>query len=408
MQRLKAGLASVVAVALAVASGAHALSSATARKSPELALALWPSNGLARERLAYRTFVESARRAIPEAKDDRPEKPDPDLEAERTGPLGSLDLRPFALAATPDAIRALRDAPLSPKAHVILALSLQDPVRREKIVQLASQLNRRDLPLQGLVLESRVAAGDYAGTIATLDQILRVHPQRQAEFFPILTGALRQRATISAFRNLLSDPVPWRDAFLMHAAADADAARNLADIREATDFGNSEFDKSLIANLARNGDLEVAARLYRKIGNASPTNEFLWSSAYPPFDWTFAQQPGLRAQLSKNDRDLEFAIDQGNGGALASKLIRRPSDRFTVTVRYELTDPSLGKDLKLSLMCNGQSQPFFESSFADQKGRFNIDQNPGCDYLVLAIIGRSWTGGSALNGSITDVLITAR
>lgn len=406
---VKNGLAAGIAVGLAVLSGAHALSSASVRTSPEFSVAVWPSNGLALERLAYRAFAEDIRKALGfgEAGGAQPSGPEPDRTDEMA--VDSDQLRRSAGAAFPAAARALSYDPLLPKVHAIFALSESDPVRRERIVALASQLNRRDLSLQGLVLQSKVDAGDYPGAIETLDQILRVHPQRQAEFFPALTEGLRNKVTTPAYRDLLAKPLPWRDSFLMHAVGDAVAARNLAIIRQTVDFDNPDFDRKLIANLVRNGDLQLAARIYRQLGNStSLTAESAWSSVYPPFEWTFADKAGLRAQLSNDGSKLEFTIDPGTGGVLASRLMASPDAPFTISVRYQLANPSLGKDLKLSLTCLGQAEPFLESAISDKKGRFDVLRDPGCGYIDLKLMGRSWTGGEPLNGSITEVVIAAR
>ena len=407
LHRLKIVLLVVLALALAIASGAHALSSALAKNAPETALLLWPSNGQARERLAYNAFVADVRKSLSGSRNG--EGAGDDVAVVRESGGGGDLLQRFAAAAAPAARMALREEPLSTQAHAILALSEKDPARQARIIAFASQLNRRDLALQSLVLQSKVSAGDYAGTIETLDQILRVHPQRQIEFFPLLTNALRQSATIQVFRDLLSKPLPWRDSFLLHAVGDPGAARNLAAIRGSLDFKNLDFDRALIARLAANGDFEIAARLYRQFGSSSSMPKgSSWRSAYPPFDWTFADEPELRAQLNKGGQFLEFAIDPGAGGVLASRLIASPAAPFVVTMRYELSNSSLAKDLKLSLTCIGQIQPFFTGTVAERNGRFEINRNPDCTHINVAILGRSWTGGEPLNGSLIDVIIVSR
>lgn len=406
MVKLKMPLVAVLALALAAFSGAHALSSANARRGPEVALAVWPWNGQARERLAYSTFLENLRKTLGISGTVEPATSETDSVLEQKLSRDNGLLQKVATESSAAARRALRYDPLLPHAHVLLALSENDPVRREAIIALASRLNRRNLALRSLVLQSRVEAGDYPGTIDTLDQILRVHPERQGAFFPLLTNALRQKTTTKVFRDLLSRPLPWRDNFLAHAVADPAAARNLAVIRQSTDFDNSEFDRVLISTLAANGDLDIAARLYRQFGKSDhATTGLAWPSAYPPFDWTFGDEAGLRAQPGKDGRYLEFAIDPGSGGVLASRIVAPRSQAFAVLIRYQLDNPSLGKDLKLSLTCAGQTQPFFTSTLAERKERFDVDQGSGCSNVILALSGRSWSGGEALEGSITSLLI---
>lgn len=397
-----------VAIALAVLSGANALSSASVRSSPQLSVAVWPANGPALERVAYRSFVDNVRGTLnrTEASKLRSEA-NPDVA--KTISLSGLQLQQSAAASEATAKSALRYEPLLPQAHSILILSERDSGRKGRIIALASQLNRRELSLQGLVLQNRIDVGDYPGAINTLDQILRVHPERKAEFFPVLTDALKQRGTTGAFRDLLAKPLPWRESFLLHAVRDPQAAANLAVIRKNVGFESSEFDRGLVANLARNGDIEAAAEIYRLLAkDSSRGTGGQWISAYPPFDWTFADKTGLRAQLGRDNRYLEFAIDPGNGGTVASRLIALPSPPLTITFRHVLEQGSSAKDLKLTLACYGQKAPFFEATFGESNGRFDVGRAPACKYALLAITGRAWTGSTPLNGTISDVQISPR
>lgn len=397
-----------VAIALAVLSSANALSSASIRSSPELSVAVWPANGLSLERVAYRLFVENVRGTLngAEASKERSEA-NPDVAKQIR--LSGLQLQQSAANYEATAKSALRYEPLLPQAHAILILSERDPRRKGRIIALASQLNRRELSLQGLVLQNRIDVGDYPGAINTLDQILRVHPERKAEFFPVLTDALKQSGTNEAFREMLTKPLPWRESFLLYAVRDPKAAANLAVIRKKVSFGSSEFDRSLVANLARNGDIEAAAEIYRLLAkDGSRDSGGQWMSAYPPFDWTFADKTGLRAQLGRDNRYLGFAIDPGNGGTLASRLIALPTSPLTITIYHVLEQGSSAKDLKLTLACYGQKAPFFEASFGENNGRFDVGRAPACKYALLAITGRAWTGSTPLNGTISDVQISPR
>jgi hypothetical protein len=406
IRRVKRVLAVTIGVTLAIISGTHALSSAATRKSPEFAVSLWSSNGHARERLAYSSFVKRVGSSQNSSKKfdviDRGVSADTDTQF-----AVSIDqLRLIASGEIAATTQALRDEPLLPKAHALLTIVQKDRARRERMMSLASRLNRRELSLQSVVLQFRAETGDYPQTMNTLDQILRVHPQRQADFFPVLTNALRQRATLTAFRELLAKPLPWREAFLMHAVNDPLAARNLATIRRTVEPNNPDFDRALIANLARNGDLETAASVYgRLIRSGSRGSAFTWTSEYPPFDWSFADEAGLRAQLTPNRRNLEFAVDPGNGGLLATRVMSVPRAPFTIIIKYRLDKNSSANDLKLKLECFGEAA-FFESPFEVARGRFDISQTPNCEYVTLSVAGRAWTGANPLNGTLIDVVIS--
>jgi hypothetical protein len=290
-----------------------------------------------------------------------------------------------------------------------LALSEKDSGKKRQIIALASQLNRRELSLQGLVLEQKATDGDYAATITTLDQILRVHPQRKAEFFPLLAEALAQPETTQLFADLLRNPLPWRDAFLTFAVSDPRTLDALTKLRGDIDPDNLAFDQKLIASLVARGSLPQAVSSYRRV-NAPDRQERAapWQAAYPPLDWKLSDVAGLRAQPNKPMTELEFYIDPGNGGVLASKTIPAPASRFTIRMNSEIEPVAQSKDLKLQVSCQGEATPFFEEAFAPGSAVFQIDTKPGCAYVELAIAGRSWTGSSGLSGKFGALEITSK
>ncbi|MEQ5789347.1 hypothetical protein J3454_15755 [Erythrobacter sp. NFXS35] len=402
-------LAGLVAVPLATFSGAHALSSASLRNAPELSRAVFPPNAVASERLAYAAFLDGVKGAVGAARQDKAASSAAQADGMPASAPSPADLQRLARSPAQAAREALKREPLLPKAHALLALSEADPQKRRRIVTLASNLNRREISLQALVLQQRAEANDYAATIDTLDQILRVHPERQAEFFSLLVNALTQRETRTAFSNLVRDPLPWRDAFLGFAVGKPEALENLAAIRQDIDLDNRAFDQRLIAGLVAQGRIDEAASLYNLVaGSEQGTPAGSWQADYPPFDWQLADTPGLRAQSNSDGTRLEFSVDPGEGGILASRIIPAPSSAFEIRVPHELDPSSEREDLKLRVSCVGQITPFFEDTFANRKSVFAIRRRPDCQYLEVAIAGRAWTGSRALSGTFGELQVISR
>ncbi|WP_416832699.1 MAG: hypothetical protein ACMUJI_06845 [Erythrobacter sp.] len=401
-----------VGLALAFFSGAHALSSVSTRTSPEFALAVFPWNGLALQELAYRSFVEGVENAsdLQEPQEESSAQPAADVQAPPEVKLEDLQL--FAVAARGEAVTALSYEPLLPKAHVLLALSESDAASSKQIINLASRFNRRDMTLQRLVLQTRVVDADYPAMIETLDQMLRVRPERGSEFYAILTVALRQEATIPQFTDLLGKPLPWRDSFLEYAVRQDGVLSNLAAIRESIAINNLEFDRRLIANLANGGDVATAARIYSlasQSGRApSDLRHTSWSSDYPPFEWTFADEARFRAQTRSGEGSLEFTVEPGNGGVLATKLLAAPEGAFAVAVPADVEPLGSLRDMKLILRCWGNAEPFFEESFANRNGEFLVENAPSCQYMQLEITARAWTGSSSIAGTLEPVKVVER
>lgn len=405
------GLASLLAIPLAILSAAHALSSASLRNSPELALAVYPFNGLAKEKVAYSTLVAGVRDASVKAGEA-----DTVMSAVGDGTavspnIGTEDLARLAVSAAPQAREAIRLEPLSARAFVILALSEQNARQRDRIVRQAALLTRRDIVLQTMVLEQKGKAADYPGVIGALDEILRVHPGRYGEFFPLLVEALRTKATVPEFAVLLARPLPWKDSFLNFALGDAQALENLAAVRERMAGGDKDFDRKLIAKLTRSGRIASAEGIYRRVSGTAPsdavTAQFNWRSEYPPFDWQLADQPGFRAQIGNTPNILEINVGPGNGGIIASRLVRNPGGPFTLRIAHDIEPASQLKDVKLAVACQGQAAPFAERAFATGEVGLVVEQAPSCDYLEIAIAARAWTDSRALAGTLSPLGISS-
>ena len=157
-------------LALAAALALQATSSVLTRKNPEYALRVFPLNGLAAEEAAYNDFLM------------RIEKPD--------------DLIPAARASVERARATIASEALTPRAHGLIALAETDQDKRDRLLAAASALNRRDLFMQGIALERFVQQRDFSNSLATLDRLLRVHPEQKDYFFGILTAALRDERSL--------------------------------------------------------------------------------------------------------------------------------------------------------------------------------------------------------------------
>lgn len=407
---LKGACASIILLPVAVISAAHGLSSAALRKNPELSASIFPINGLAQERLAYTVLTQgvtdlSASNITQPSATAQPQQADGQRYSVDEAKLAKAAVRAFPLA-----LNALRYEPLVPKAHVILAISDADPARKRQIVALSSQLNRRDLALQALVLEQSLADNDYPAVIETLDQILRVHPKRQADFFPLLVQALADEKTVPAFVGILTKPLPWRDAFLNFAVKDTTALANLARIRAKINFGNSEFDKRLVANLVGTGDIRAGEGVYAVVTDAARADgraaDTRWRIDYPPFDWNLSDRSGFRAQLSDDDDAISFEADPGNGGVVASRIIAAPKGAFGLDIVHDIEPAAQRKDIKIALKCWGQTESFFEGPLSGNANTFRLSSAPACRYLEVAIVARAWSDLRPITGKFYSLSVS--
>ena len=375
-------LVTILVLVLAVGLGAQALSSVSTRAAPEQAVSLFPANGLARERLAFIEFT--------------------------VGVTDPEDASKAAQAASNSARAAMRTVALAPKAHAILAMAASDDDTRREILEIASRLNRRDLTLQSLILQEHIAEADYPATIATLDQLLRVHPERSREFFPVLVSALTREEAVPLFAEMLDGSSAWHNRFLNFAVKQPEALPNLALLRHEIFFDDEDLDRALVTRFAALSDIEAAENLYRHVtgSDSGVFNQGVldWRADYPPFEWLFVDQPGFRAQRSRKGNQLELAVRPGKGGPIAARLIKAPESPFAIRIKHRIAPVEKERDVRLQLTCEGRSNPFYDERFSRQGEGFRIDSLPSdCQFIVLAINPRAWSGRSALSGTVDQI-----
>lgn len=376
---------SVFAIGLALGLAVQALSSVSTRSAPSLAVSAFGANGLAKEQLAFEVFT--------------------------TGVSEPDDVPEAAREAATIALEAVRADPLAPKAHAILAMAATDEAERREILAAAGPLNRRDISLQGLILQGHLADQNYNASIETLDQILRVHPETSREFFPVLADALKQEETVPLFAEILENSSPWHARFLNFAVGQRDVLPNLAVLRPQIDVDrDSPFDRRLIAGLAGLGDVSGAEALYQNITGAQAgllsEGALDWSSAYPPFDWRLVDESGFRAQQSPDGSELELSVRPGKGGIIAARLLGAPQGPFVIAIDHRIAPADQMRDVRLQLICAGETAPFYDERFSRGEGGFEVPAPPpGCSYMVIAINARAWSGRSALSGTIEQIRI---
>jgi len=388
------------------------MSSATLRTNPEVSALIFPYNGLADQELAYATFAQSVKGVA--ASDSALSEANPIGNRKATQPsiVNEEALQCFAYKASPLARKALLREPLAPRAYAILALSETNPKTRRRLIALSSQLNRRDLALQGLRLQQNLADQNFPAMIETLDQIMRVHPERRSDFFPLLVEALAAEETVPTFAGILGKFLPWRDAFLSYAVSDQNALTNLAKIRARVDFKNQDFDRQLIANLVSAGEIQAGYGVYSLAssanGSAPASAGQVWQATYPPFDWQLTDRRGVRAQLSASQDAVEFEVDRGNGGVIASKLIASPTGTVDLAIAHQIEPEAQRKDVKVVFKCWGSEASFFEAPLSGNKNTFALSDLPKCPYLEVSIVARAWSDMRPLTGTMSSFTISER
>lgn len=376
---VRLGASVTIGLVLAAALAAQSAGIALTKKAPDTAIAAFPLNGLAYENIASAIFLST------------------------TEATGSPEQG--ARAAKEWALEAYRREPLVPRAHAILALAEDDPEKRSLILDAALALDRREPRLQAVVLQEQVADADYPAAIASLDRILRVRPSQYNKLFPVLINVFAQEGAIDEFAKILDGSSEWHGRFFRFAATQPTALQNLATLRRRISFNDEVTDRTLLRSLERDGDIGTAFELYREIsaeGGARVSER--WESDFPPFDWSFSDQAGLRAQPSQDGERLEISIRPGKGGIVARRFFRAPTAPFSIVVEHEINSERALQDIDLTVRCSDEAEPFFESNFSRRGRAYRMDNlSEDCSFVEVAIKARAWSGRPALNEEIEAI-----
>lgn len=376
----------VMGLVLAAGLALQAASSTLTRANPAIATQLFPANGLAREQAVARSLMAEV------------EKPE--------------DLPAVADKLGPGALAAVEREPLSPKAHAILAMAAGAGQSQSDILASSSALNRRDLLMQGLVLERQVAAREPEAAFKTLDRLLRVHPEQRAALWPVIRRALSDNRALTAFATVLDGSSPWHRNFLIDTATkEDDALLALSRLRPRLPFEDAEFDRLLVRRLFQTGEIEAAFATYESAlrSEGTDTAGMGWRSEFAPIEWRLVDESGLRAQMALDQTDLEIFVRSGKGGVVAERLIANMQDIREIVANHDLTPPGQIGDVRLQLRCQGADEPYFDQPFTPERSVFRVGNSPAnCGFTMLAIQARAWTGRSAIRGTIEPLRIVTR
>lgn len=372
-----------IGLSLAAAVGFVTAGTASGRSNPAVAYDIFPGNCDAAARVAFADFQASV-----------------------TDPL---DLAEPAREALPLAREALRCGPLLPKAYGIAVAASNDSETGAQLLAGAAGLDRRDLFLQGLVLQGHLARRDAAATTETLDDILRVHPAREAEFFPSLANAMTQFGGVDELASMLDGSAPWHSRFLDYAVGQPAALTELANLYPHLNQISDTFEQRLVQNLGAAGNLEEAWNVYRRAlmrkERSSAPSDWKWGTAFPPFDWAYTSAPGRRVQPSLDMKSLEIMINRGQGGVLAVRTVRAPQGPAVVSLDHNL-EPAYSDNFRVLVECAGGSQTLLDQSLTGTPAKWTIARRPpGCSFLVLKLYGRALATDSRITGQIEGLTL---
>ncbi|MEP2735205.1 MAG: hypothetical protein ABJP34_02820 [Erythrobacter sp.] len=373
---------------LAFMLGVQAMSGVVTRSSPDLALQLNPANGAAMGRLAFLNLSQAVQ--------------------------DGQEIDEAALGSLPLAQKAYRLEPINASSLAILARSQSGDEQRSAILAEALKLNRRSFTLQSLALEQHGKAEDLPRFVESLDQMLRVHPERLADFEPALTQALSQENAIPSFIIVFAKQSPWQLRFLKSAATKPSATPNLAELTRQIELNDDELNQVIIKRLSGTKNFAEALKHLKWVrgrtensGAVDAGENSAWPARYAPLDWRFADSRQVRAQLSRDGSEVEVFVRSGNGGELMSRVVPAPAPSSTVRISHDIGPDSQLDSIRLELLCGSADTPFQTTRFADISDGVSFEGMPAnCGFVTIRIHGRASTGRPAIRGAIQSLTVS--
>jgi hypothetical protein len=314
--------------------------------------------------------------------------------------------------------RILRKEPLMPNALTILALAQEDPAKKAEILLATAQINRRPLMLQSNLLTYYSSRNDIPNSIATLDNMLAVHPEQSEILFPALIGALKDARSISPIARVLQKQPRWGSAFMKAAARDVDSVDNIARVRmnllnEIPD--DRDVDRVIVDGLVKAGKVDMAAALYQDISNVVAAKHSVrlggygkldWGAQLPPFDWRLYDDPGARAQIIEKPERMEFFVKSGKAGIMADRLIFAPEKPFVLEILHDVKPVDQLEDVRIQIQCEKTKEKLTDLPFTKSPSRYLVPtRSKDCGMINISIKARAWSDKLDLQGEIYSVSI---
>jgi tetratricopeptide (TPR) repeat protein len=314
-----------------------------------------------------------------------------------------------ALERDPTSVVALRTLGLADEADGNLA-------RAAQMIGLAQALSRRDLPTQLWQITHAIRRGDFEAAVGHFDIAMRTSTAGENQLIPILVAATGDQRVLPPLARLLDRNPSWKLAFLNQLAAlgprpDHVVRLTLGRLDPAVPE-EKEAIRSLIDRLAGTEQFNLAWALYHSVNRGDDPavlrdGDFESPETYPPFDWSFADDPDLSALRTPPPNGapgnvLSLIVRNNRTGSVARQLVRLAPG--TYQLEFEIGNvPAAAADRPvINLACSGRPDPVLavrpeRAGDSPQRiGRsFTIPANCPWQWLAINISG----GGSDVSSN---------
>lgn len=319
---------------------------------------------------------------------------------------------------------ALRHDPTAIEAVSTLgfdALIRGDQASAKRLFTYSQVLSRRDLRTQLWAIEDAVARGDIDGALKHYDIALRTKRNAPELLFPVLAGALTDRAVRMELIDTLARRPLWAESFVDYAALNSSEPQATAalfrGLQRARFPVSQRASNTLINALIAARQFNDAWSYYSIIREGvekhkSRDPRFAWTLESPsPFDWTPANSMGISTAIQSADEGgvFDFAASSSTGGLLLQQLQMLPAGEYVLQGHSAGIDQPSDSRPYWALSCRGGKEigrlilPNSSEGGGHFTGRFTVPTD--CPAQVLAFVARSSNEIVGVAGQINEVLL---
>ncbi len=319
------------------------------------------------------------------------------------------------------ALAALKRDPTSGSAIRTLAFAADQPAQRNRLMTIAGDRMKRDIPAVAWLVTDRLDKGQLAEAADRADGLLRAWPvSMRGAMGAQLNKVAAAPGGAAALAAMLDADPPWRSAFLLNMAKRGDntgAAMTLfTTMAKGRRPPNQIETGALVNRLVKDEQYPYAflvwAQLLPPEGIANLTDPydggFEGLPGAGPFNWQYFDRTGVIAEPTPKPegegKALYLRFTQAKPpGILARQLLALPPGRHMLTGRWKGDGVSAARPLVWGFRCAARNaaivDPGIRLSGTTGWTTFTgtVDVPAGCDaqWLTLSSPGRGRAGGEA-------------
>ncbi|MDB5470605.1 MAG: hypothetical protein JWR84_2165 [Caulobacter sp.] len=319
------------------------------------------------------------------------------------------------------ALAALRRDPTSGSAFRTLAFAADDAAARGRLMTIAGDRMKRDIPAVSWLVADRLKSGKLAEAAERADGLMRAWP---VSMRGVMTTQLSRLAAQPGGAELLAarldtDP-PWRSAFLINMAKSGDnpgaAMTLLAAMAKGKHPPNAVETGAVVGRLVKDDQYQAAFLIWAQllpaegIANlADPYDGGFEGLPGPaPFNWQYFDATGVIAEPTPkpegDGKALYLRFSQAlPPGILARQLLALAPGRHVLSGRWKGDNIALARPLVWGFRCAERNAAIVDpgTSMSGTTGWTTftgvVDVPAGCDaqWLTLSSPGRGRANGEA-------------